>query len=198
MYTANNFLSQEAKTLQSASSFLNGLSTARRRAESRAQSRNATDNTTSANTAFTSMSAYTSATPSFIHLPASATTSTIHPYSSISQSVLPNVLAEADLDLDIDITNRNRGHQFKSSGFAYAPPLKLTQMRCYRSHTRLLPSRNKYASVECAVCHADDENQFWSCSWCALRMCSGCRRVLEASGVAGLRDRVRVAEMGVY
>ncbi|KAM0717287.1 hypothetical protein Q7P37_007139 [Cladosporium fusiforme] len=189
----------EAKTLQSASFFLNGLSTARRRAESRAQSRNATDNsqnTTSNTTVITSTSAYTSATPSFIHLPASATTSTIHPYSSISHSALPHAATEADLDLNIDTANRNLGHQFKSSGFAYAPPLSLTQLRCYRSHARLLPSRNKHASVECAVCHADDENQFWSCAWCALRMCGGCRRALEGGGVPGLRERVRVAEMG--
>lgn len=105
---------------------------------------------------------------------------------------------EADLDLNIDIANRNLGHNFKSSGYAYAPPMSITQIKCYRSHNRLLPSRNKNAPVECAVCHADDESQHWSCGWCALRMCRGCRKVLETAGVAGLRERVRASEMGAY
>lgn len=189
---------QEAKTLQSTSSFLNGLSTARRRAESRAQSRNATDNTESTvGTAYAStyQPSHNGTQLSYIHLPASSTTSTIHPYASISNTALPHITSEADLDLSIDTTNRNLGHCFKSSGYAYAPALSITQLKCYRSHHRLLPSRNKHAPVECAVCHADDENQHWSCGWCALRMCGGCRKTFEAAGVAGLRDRVRACEM---
>lgn len=131
-------------------------------------------------------------------LSASVTASTIHPYNSVSHTALPHMATDADLDLNIDITNRNLGHPFKSSGYAYAPAMSLTQIKCYRSHNRLLPSRNKNAPVECAVCHADDENQHWSCGWCALRMCGGCRKVLEAAGVAGLRERVRAGEMGNY
>jgi hypothetical protein len=196
---------KEAKTLQSASSFLNGLSTARRRAESRAQSRNATDNSQSTWTTV-SNSTYQQSHPgthlSLINLPNSATASTIHPYSSISHAAFPQIANEADLDLNIDLnidtTNRNLGHCFKSSGYAYAPPMSITQLKCYRSHHRLLPSRNKYAPVECAVCHADDEGQFWSCGWCALRMCGGCRKVFDMAGVPGLRERVRISEMGGY
>ena len=143
-------------------------------------------------------SVYNCISPSYIQLPASATTSTIHPYSSISQTALPHLPNDADLDLNIDLTNRNLGHYFKSSGYAYSPTMSLTQIKCYRSHNRLLPSRNTYAPVECAVCHADDERQHWSCGWCALRMCAGCRKTLETTGVAGLKERVRVGEMGGY
>ncbi|KAM0713152.1 hypothetical protein Q7P35_000604 [Cladosporium inversicolor] len=192
---------KQAKKLQSASSFLNGLSTARRRAESRSQSRNATDNSQDTiNTSYNStyQQSLTGAQLSFANLPASATASTIHPYSSISQTAFPQIATEADLDLSIDTTNRNRGQPFKSSGYAYAPPISITQLKCYQSHQRLMPSRNKHAPVECAVCHADDENQHWNCTWCALRMCGGCRKVFEIAGVAGLRDRVRATEMGGY
>lgn len=145
-----------------------------------------------------STSVYNSTTPSYIHLPASATTSTIDPYSSVSQTALPHLPTEADLDLNIDLTNRNLGNYFKSSGYAYSPPMSLAQIKCYRSHSRLLPSRNTYAPVECAVCHADDERQHWSCGWCALRMCAGCRKALEMTDVSGLRERVRAGEMGGY
>jgi hypothetical protein len=173
------------------------LSTARRRAESRAQSRNATDNTQSTDATLcnsTYQQSLSGTHISFANLPASATASTIYPYSSISHTAFP----EADLDLNIDTTNRNLGHCFKSSGYAYAPPMNITQLKCFRSHHRLLPSRNKYAPVECAVCHADDEGQHWSCGWCALRMCGSCRKVFEKAGVPGLRERVRVGEMGGY
>jgi hypothetical protein len=145
-----------------------------------------------------STSVYNCISPSYVQLPASATVSTIHPYSSISQNALPHLPNDADLDLNIDLTNRNLGHYFKSSGYAYSPPMSVTQIKCYRSHNRLLPSRNTYAPVECAVCHADDERQHWSCGWCALRMCASCRKTLETAGVAGLKERVRAVEMGGY
>ena len=62
---------------------------------------------------------------------------------------------------------------------------------------RLLASRNRNAPVECAVCHVDSDAPHWSCSWCALRMCSDCRRALDARGPAALNERIRRAEMGI-
>ena len=50
--------------------------------------------------------------------------------------------------------------------------------------------------MECAVCHADDERDHYTCTWCALRMCGFCRREFEAIGVQGLRERIRMAELG--
>ncbi|TKA32504.1 hypothetical protein B0A50_01612 [Salinomyces thailandicus] len=163
----------EAKSLQSAQSFLNGLSTSRRRAEST----NRTDTTCTTTTTSTSR-------------PASRPTS--RPSSSMHLNANPN----GNGNTDHGNNPRTRGHNFKPTGFAYSRALTLPQLSCFRSHARLLRSRNKAAPVECAVCHMDDEHEHWTCSWCALRMCRYCRRAFVEGGVKALRGRVREAEMG--
>lgn len=164
-FTANARLTsrQEAKSLQSASSFLNGLSTSRRRAESTQRS--------------TERSSWTHDLPR----PSSARV----PSRPSSTAPANTYLAE-----------RRRGHTFKPSGFAYTRPLTTAQVRCYRAHGRLLPSRNKAAPVECSVCHIDDEQDHFSCSWCALRMCRFCRRDFAERGLTALKERIKQVELG--
>lgn len=91
---------------------------------------------------------------------------------------------------------RRRGHNFKTNGFAFSRPLSLPQMKCYRGHSRLLMSKNTHAPVECAMCHMDDEQEHWTCSWCAVRMCRYCRKTLAEGGITALRERVKLAESG--
>ncbi|KAM3415407.1 hypothetical protein BST61_g8933 [Cercospora zeina] len=158
---------KEAQTLQQAQSFLNGLSTARRRAESAAGARV----TESANGALCDMT-------STEHGPGPARPSS-HAIKGYKEG-----------------EGRRKGHNFKSSGFAYSRPLTLAQIKCYRAHATLLQSRNKHAPVECAVCHADDESEHFSCSWCALRMCRHCRKDLAVRGLSALKERIKMAEMG--
>lgn len=148
--------------MQSAASFLNGLSTSRRRAESAAD---------------TSMSSWTA-----LNVPSRP--SSTRP----SSRRLSSGYQEGE--------GRRNGHNFKSSGFAYSRPLNLTQLKCYRGHSRLLVSRNKHAQVECAVCHIDDDAEHFSCSWCALRMCKYCRRDFAQRGMNALRERIKTAEIG--
>lgn len=95
-----------------------------------------------------------------------------------------------------DSDGRREGKQIKSSGFAYSRPLTLAQLKCWRGHERLLPSRNKQAPVECAVCHTDNDEDHFSCSWCAIRMCKYCRRDFADRGMAALKERIRKAELG--
>lgn len=57
-------------------------------------------------------------------------------------------------------------------------------------------SKNKSAPVECAVCHMDDDQEHWVCSWCAVRMCRFCRGDFGNRGAAALIERVRKAELG--
>lgn len=153
---------QEAKNLQSAASFLNGLSTMRRRAESAT----ATQTTEGTDSSWTRVAA-----PS---RPSSARPSTAFQ----------------------DGEGRRKGHQFKLSGFAYSRPLLLSQIKCYRNHSRLLPSSNKHAPVECAVCHIDDSDPHFSCSWCALRFCQFCRTDFAERGIDAIKERIKLAEMG--
>ncbi|KAK3683054.1 hypothetical protein LTR37_020618 [Vermiconidia calcicola] len=163
----------EAKSLQSASSFLNGLSTSRRRAESTQRS---TETSSCTNASYD-----TTRPPSSARLPS-------RPSSTRPTSAGPTSAFYS--------SERRRGLSFKPSGFAYTRPLTLAQMKCYRSHARLLPSRNKTAPVECAVCHIDDDQEHFSCSWCALRMCRFCRKEFAERGLTALRQRVKQAEMG--
>jgi hypothetical protein len=151
--------SQEAKTLQSAASFLNGLSTSRRRAES------------AADDSHPDPSPWTRAS---LSRPPSRPPTAYH-----------------------DDASRRKGHNFKPSGFAITRPLTFTQLKCYRGHSRLLMSRNRNAPVECAVCHIDDSEDHYSCSWCALRMCTFCRADFAARGLGALWERIKVAELGV-
>ena len=162
-------IEQEAKSLQSASSFLNGLSTSRRRAES-------AQRTDTSGWTFASHEQTRSASGRLPSRPSSTRPSSMlqHTYSS----------------------ERSHGHDFKPSGFAYTRPLTFTQTKCYRNHARMLPSRNKKAPVECAVCHVDDESDHFSCSWCAIRMCRFCRKDFAQRGMTALRERIKQAELG--
>ncbi|TKA69569.1 hypothetical protein B0A55_08017 [Friedmanniomyces simplex] len=172
----------EAKTLQSASSFLNGLSAHRRRAESHPRT---SDNTWP--TTLTGSSQRLSRPPS---RPNSSPTSARPPSAPAARLMTTKPIA-SDMD-----DGRRRGHNFKPTGFAFSRPLSLTQLRCSRAHSRLLASRNRLAPVECALCHMDDGQEHWTCCWCAVRMCRYCRKTLAEGGVAGLRERVKVAEGG--
>ncbi|QIW97856.1 hypothetical protein AMS68_003374 [Peltaster fructicola] len=183
---------QEAKNLQSAASFLNGLSNARRRAESRARSTRSTTKTrlTSASASdlpYKNGSATfqcTSGYRSMSHLPLSEPPS---PTSTESRPLTPK----------LDDLSRTLGHTHKSSGFAYAKPLSIIQLKCYRDHDRLMRSGNKLYQVECAVCHTDAQDDFyWSCTWCAVRMCENCRTAFRKNGVKALKDKIRTAEFG--
>ncbi|KAI7159627.1 hypothetical protein KC349_g4044 [Hortaea werneckii] len=169
----------EAKSLQSAQSFLNGLSTSRRRAESMNRMTDSTWPTT------------TTSRPG--SRPGSRPTSTRPSSSAMHMNATAGGSAGGGAYRDID--GRKRGHNFKTNGFAYSRALNLTQLQCYRNHTRLLRSKNKAAPVECAVCHMDDDQEHWTCSWCALRMCRYCRKAFVEGGVKALRGRIREAEM---
>ncbi|KAK0938322.1 hypothetical protein LTR29_010080 [Friedmanniomyces endolithicus] len=170
----------EAKTLQSASSFLNGLSTNRRRAES-SQIR-------TSDTWPTTLTGSSSAHPSS------------HPSSRPSSRPTSRPTSTARHTHTQNTTNhdaRRRGHNFKPNGFAFSRPLSLPQLHCYLSHSRLLVSGNRLAPVECAMCHMDDAGEHFSCCWCAVRMCRFCRGCLVEGGVGALRERVKVGERGV-
>ncbi|MCJ1333792.1 hypothetical protein MMC10_010492 [Thelotrema lepadinum] len=58
-----------------------------------------------------------------------------------------------------------------------APELKACHFTCYTQHRPLLPSSNIQAPVLCMTCKQDSD-QMWKCSWCCLRICSGCKIAL--------------------
>lgn len=60
-----------------------------------------------------------------------------------------------------------------------APVLKLVHMECYHQHRCFHRSANRCAPVPCMLCYKDDHEERWTCSWCALRVCTTCRTGLE-------------------
>nr|POE77738.1 hypothetical protein CFP56_09381 [Quercus suber] len=163
-----------ATTLQSASSFLNGLSTSRRRAESHSRM---SEISSRARTQCP-MSRPGPRPPSRSLAIHSASAVQFRSYNAA------------------DNQSRQLGHNFKSSGFVYAHPLDITQLKCYTSHAKLHPSNNRHAPVECSVCHMDDDAEHWTCMWCAIRMCCYCRKDFDKAGMYGLKKRIRMAELG--
>ncbi|KAF2769940.1 hypothetical protein EJ03DRAFT_82155 [Teratosphaeria nubilosa] len=170
----------EVKSLQSAASFLNGLSTSRRRAESMNRNTDASWATT-----FTGASTATSRPPS------------TRPPSARPGSARPPSAAYIRATDNVNMDSRRRGVLFKANGFAFSRPLAYVQLKCLRNHERVLVSRNKNAPVECSVCHMDDDQEHWTCTWCAIRMCRYCRNDFSERGTTALRERIKQAELGV-
>ena len=60
-----------------------------------------------------------------------------------------------------------------------APPVNLTHFNCYQSHRRVFKLPNKYYPVPCMLCHTDNSEQRWKCTWCCLRICTNCIEALR-------------------
>ncbi|KAF2192773.1 hypothetical protein K469DRAFT_694819 [Zopfia rhizophila CBS 207.26] len=58
-------------------------------------------------------------------------------------------------------------------------PILPIHTTCYHSHARFHRSSNRFAPMACMLCHTDDKQDKWSCTWCSLRICAGCRGELE-------------------
>ncbi|KAF2816336.1 uncharacterized protein BDZ99DRAFT_514930 [Mytilinidion resinicola] len=60
-----------------------------------------------------------------------------------------------------------------------APYLTVTHTDCYHNHAHFHPGKNTACPVACMLCYKDEPSERWTCTWCALRICSGCRANLE-------------------
>ncbi|MCJ1455263.1 hypothetical protein MMC28_005617 [Mycoblastus sanguinarius] len=61
-----------------------------------------------------------------------------------------------------------------------APSLTITHYKCYQSHRRILISSNKFHPVPCMACGGEEGERRWKCTWCALRICDGCKAEFDA------------------
>lgn len=62
------------------------------------------------------------------------------------------------------------------------PALTKWHYQCYQSHKYCLKSPNAWHPAPCMTCEVRDSGLRWKCTWCALRVCSECMRVLAAKG----------------
>jgi hypothetical protein len=60
-----------------------------------------------------------------------------------------------------------------------APYINITHTDCYHNHARFHHAKNTLCPVACMLCYKDEPSERWTCTWCALRICSSCRLGLE-------------------
>jgi len=85
------------------------------------------------------------------------------------------------------------------SNVALALPILPSQLSCHGKHSvwhiSLSTSMSSPVPVECNVCLCAGDcgtaaEDFWTCGFCSLRVCSECRLVFETRGREGLMRRI--------
>jgi hypothetical protein len=59
-----------------------------------------------------------------------------------------------------------------------APPLSTKNFQCWVRHRNLHANQNVLYPVACQVCGGEDTGDRFTCGWCFLRICQGCRVAL--------------------
>ncbi len=94
--------------------------------------------------------------------------------------------------------SRSRSVPFSRSQVAITdiliPPLTKIHYSCYHNHNSMLVSHNTHAPVACMVCHMDDREPRWRCTWCCLRICWRCLDILERCKDRDLAQMIEVLE----
>ncbi|KAF9638511.1 hypothetical protein BFW01_g9408 [Lasiodiplodia theobromae] len=60
------------------------------------------------------------------------------------------------------------------------PRLNCVHMQCFHNHRRFHRSNNRLLPIGCMLCFSCSPDPHWTCTWCALRICQGCRAKLES------------------
>ena len=54
------------------------------------------------------------------------------------------------------------------------PRITPAQLNCYTNHATNVWSNNVFQPMGCQVCHANEKDRKFSCTWCQLRICRNC------------------------
>lgn len=77
------------------------------------------------------------------------------------------------------------------------PPITNSHLTCYTAHAISVWSNNALQSLGCMLCHKNDPERKWTCSWCNLRICWACSEELKSVPGRDLRVLVeRRKEVG--
>ncbi|KAF7543767.1 hypothetical protein G7046_g9932 [Stylonectria norvegica] len=71
-----------------------------------------------------------------------------------------------------------------------APPLKDSHYNCYHGHRTMNRRTNRNYPLTCQTCERADSDDRWACTFCHLRICDSCMRILNTHQ----RDLHRFAE----
>jgi hypothetical protein len=58
------------------------------------------------------------------------------------------------------------------------PEITSTHLNCYANHRMTIWSNNMFQPMGCMVCHSNETDRKWACTWCQLRICRGCSEAL--------------------
>jgi hypothetical protein len=59
------------------------------------------------------------------------------------------------------------------------PAITSAHRSCYANHQHNIWSTNMFQPMGCMVCHANDRERKWCCTWCQLRICRSCSEELS-------------------
>lgn len=59
------------------------------------------------------------------------------------------------------------------------PAIAPSQLRCYTKHSTSIWSNNTFQPMGCMICHSNDKDRKWTCTWCRLRICRNCSEELS-------------------
>jgi hypothetical protein len=54
------------------------------------------------------------------------------------------------------------------------PRITNTHLDCYANHRHNIWSNNVYQPMGCMICHLNEKDMKWMCTWCQLRICMAC------------------------
>ena len=54
------------------------------------------------------------------------------------------------------------------------PRITPSQLSCYTAHATSVWSNNVFQPMGCMVCHSNEKERKFSCTWCQLRICRAC------------------------
>ncbi|KAI4620615.1 uncharacterized protein J4E87_007303 [Alternaria ethzedia] len=79
---------------------------------------------------------------------------------------------------------------------SYIPRITPAQLSCYTRHCHNIWSNNIFQPMGCMVCHENDKDRKWACTWCQLRICRSCSEDLRAIPGRDLGTLIQKREKG--
>lgn len=109
-----------------------------------------------------------------------STFTTTHP--SLSTSTLPTNLDQYDPQSIEEEAFVPLTRQAIPLPITLIPRITPSQLSCYTAHATHVWSNNVFQPMGCQVCHSNEKDRKFSCTWCQLRICRACSEELVMAG----------------
>ncbi|KAF2997392.1 hypothetical protein E8E13_004983 [Curvularia kusanoi] len=105
-----------------------------------------------------------------------STFSTTHP--SLSTQTLPSTLPSSTDNAQEEDPFLPLTEQSIPLPLNLIPRITASQLHCYTNHATSVWSNNVFQPMGCMVCHSNEKDRKFSCTWCQLRICRACSEEL--------------------